>query len=109
MVRNATPHRIYSQIVVSKQLLIQSAGVPSFDVYLATKMGVALSSMVDRAVLYGQGAAANQPTGVINTSGTSQITCGVPPVWDDLEALRLAASNQNADLDSFGYISNQTT
>ena len=30
------------------------------------------------------------------------------PVWDDLEALRLAATNQSADLDSFGYITNQT-
>lgn len=99
-----TPHRICSQIVVSKRLLIQAAGTPAFDVYLATKMGVALSSMVDQAVLYGQGTAANQPTGVLAQTGTT----AVPPVWGDLEALRLAATNQNADLSSFGYITNQT-
>jgi hypothetical protein len=87
------------------QLVKQFSGSPSLDEYLASKLKSAFASVTDQICLYGTGAP--QPTGIISTTGCHAATVTVPPTWSDLTQMRYLATNANADLSSFGWITNQ--
>jgi hypothetical protein len=74
---------------------------------LNSKLTMNRFSQLDKTSLYGQGSAANQPTGVLNTAGCNSITTAVGPTWNDLATMRYASTNYDADLTTFGWISNQ--
>jgi len=96
--------RIGAQIIVSKQLLTQSTGTVALDQYLADKMRIAFASVLDQACLYGRGAAQNEPLGVINATGSQNVTVTSPPTWSDLVQMRYLTTNYDANRDSFGWI-----
>jgi hypothetical protein len=99
-----TPKRVTASIVVSRQLLKQSADTISLDQFLADKMKLAFASVLDQACLYGTGSANNQPLGVISTPGTNSVTTASPPIWTDLTNMRYLSTNYDADRTSFGWI-----
>jgi hypothetical protein len=96
--------RIAAQIIVSRQLLIQSTGALPLDEFLAYKMKVAFASVLDQSALYGTGPGNNQPLGVISTPGTNSVTTTVPPSWGDLTNMRFLTTNADIDRSSFGWI-----
>jgi hypothetical protein len=98
--------RLSASVIVSRSLLIQFAGSESLDQFIASRLKVAFASVIDQSCLYGSGAANNQPVGVITATGSQNITVTNPPFWSDLTGLRYAATNYNADLSSFGRITN---
>jgi hypothetical protein len=102
-----TPRRITGQVVVSKQLVLQFSGSQSLDQFIASRLKATFASQIDKACLYGQGSAANQPTGILNTSGCNSISTAVGPTWNDLATMRYASTVYDADLSSFGWVSNR--
>jgi Phage capsid family len=101
------PFRVTGQVIVSKQLVLQFGGSQSLDQFIADRLKRSFASQIDKACLYGAGSASNQPTGIINTTGCHSVTTAVGPSWTDLAGMRYAPTNYDADLSTFGWISNQ--
>jgi hypothetical protein len=82
------PFRLSCRVTVSRQLMTTAVG--NFDSTLTGDIGRALSSMLDQSVLYGQGATANQPLGVLSHPDTLKfpVVAGGPlwPLITDMEA-----------------------
>jgi hypothetical protein len=96
-----SPKRISAQTLISRQLIVQATGSEPFDQFLASRLKLACSSVLDQAALYG---ATNGPTGIIGTTGTNLVTTASPIVWVDFVALRLAATDHDVDRSNFGFI-----
>jgi hypothetical protein len=66
------------------------------------------SSRLDQACLYGAGAAANEPLGVVNAPGTNLVPVTPPVTWDNVCDLRFISTNYDASPESFGFITSPT-
>ena len=90
---------------ISRKLLKQSSlDVESFvQGDLAQVLGLAIQA----AAITGGGA--NEPTGIIATSGIGSVaggTNGAAPSWDNIVALETLVAVANADIDSLNYLTN---
>jgi HK97 family phage major capsid protein/HK97 family phage prohead protease len=91
---------------ISRKLLLQS----SIDVeaFVRNDLAKVLGLGVDLAAIAGSGAA-NQPTGVINTSGIGSVvggTNGLAPAWAHIVELWSDVAIANADFGSTGFLTN---
>lgn len=94
---------------ISRKLLLQS----SIDVegLVNSDLATALAIEIDRVAIEGSGSA-NQPTGILSTSGIGSIvgaTNGAAPDWDDVVNLWGAVAVDNADFGATGYLVNSNT
>jgi HK97 family phage major capsid protein len=100
--------RIAAQVVISRQLLIQSTGNEPLDEFIASRIRLVFSSRLDQAALYGTGSSANQPLGVVSTPGTNSIAVTPPITWGNVCDMRFASTNYDASPEYFGFITSPT-
>jgi HK97 family phage major capsid protein len=100
------PKSVHAIQDFTRDLLLQSSldveGLIRLD--LATVIGLAL----DLAALHGTGAS-NQPTGIAATAGIGSVaggTNGAIPTWGNIVDLETAVAQNNAAIESVGYLSN---
>ena len=67
------PTRISSETIVSRQLLVQQAD-DTLSRILVNDLSRQLGSFLDQSALFGAGAASNQPTGLVSTTGVVALT-----------------------------------
>lgn len=92
----------------SRQLLAQ--GAIDVDAMVRADLATDAALALDAAALIGTGSGANQPTGILNTSGVQQYTlagdtgAGAVPTYADLSAIRELVETANANtLQNFGW------
>jgi HK97 family phage major capsid protein len=103
------PKRLGTYSVVSKQLLAQS----SYDIeqMIRQELMESIAAAVDKAAINGSGAA-NEPMGVLNTSGIGSVAIGAnggAPTYDHIVGLEAAIDAQNALLGNLKYLINTKT
>ena len=101
-----TPHRNYTRVAVTKDLLRQT----SFDVEadLIDKMTTAHAVLLETAAIAGTGSA-NQPTGILNTPGISEVAMGTDGdviSWAKVVELETKVNAENANRGNLAYLSN---
>jgi hypothetical protein len=96
-------------LVVSQQLLRQQSG-PELDRILISDLSRQLASYLDQCALYGGGAAAHQPTGLVNVPGVPQ-NVAIDPANLHPSFCKLEAQIEAADvsMDSYGVIVSPST
>lgn len=101
-----TPKTVGAFTDVSRQLLLQSS--LSVEALVRKDLATIIALELDRAGINGSGTA-NQPRGVLNTSGIGSEAGGVnglAPTWDNIVNLETAVANANANMGNLGYLSN---
>lgn len=101
-----TPHRNYTRVAVTKDLLRQT----SFDVEadLIDKMTTAHAVLLETAAIAGTGSA-NQPTGILNTTGIGDVAMGTNGdviSWAKVVELETKVNAENANRGNLAYLSN---
>lgn len=101
-----TPKTLGAFTDVSRQLLLQSS--LSVEALVRRDLATIIALELDRAGINGSGTA-NQPRGVLNTSGIGSEaggTNGLAPTWDNIVNLETAVANANANMGNLGYLTN---
>lgn len=101
-----TPKTLAAFTDVSRQLLLQSS--LSVEALVRSDLAKIIALELDRAGINGSGTA-NQPRGVLNTSGIGSEAGGangLAPTWDNIVNLETAVSNANANMGNLGYLTN---
>lgn len=101
-----TPKTVGAFTDVSRQLLLQSS--LSIEALVRGDLAKIIALELDRAGLNGSGTA-NQPRGVLNTSGIGSVvggTNGLAPTYDHMVDLETAVANANAAMGNMGYLTN---
>lgn len=88
----------------SKQLLLQST--PAVDALLMNDIGMVCGLGADKAVFMGSGAA-NQPTGIIATSGIGSVN-GTNLGWEAVLEFITDVMGGNGDIGPMSYVTNPT-
>jgi len=101
-----SPKTVGSMSDISRKMLLQS----SLDVeaFVRNDLATSLALAIDQAAINGTGSA-NQPTGVLNTTGIGSVvggTNGAAPDWADIVDLESKIAAENADLGSLGFLTN---
>ena len=101
-----TPHRNYTRVAVTKDLLRQT----SFDVEadLIDKMTTAHAVLLETAAIAGTGSS-NQPTGILNTDGIGDVAMGTDGgaiTWAKVVELETKVNAENANRGNLAYLSN---
>lgn len=101
-----TPKTVGAFTDMSRKLLLQS----SIDVeaFVRQDLATVLALAIDLAGINGSGSA-NQPRGVLNTSGIGSVaggTNGAAPTWENIVDLETAVAVDNALLGNLGYLTN---
>lgn len=102
-----TPRTVGAFTDISRKLTLQS----SIDVEALVRRDLAtvLALEIDRAGLHGSGAS-NQPTGVAAVAGIGSVaggTNGLAPTWANMVQLETEVAQDNADIGTLAYITNQ--
>lgn len=101
-----TPKTVGAFTDISRQLLLQSS--LSIEALVRGDLAKIIALELDRAGLNGSGTA-NQPRGVLNTSGIGSVvggTNGLAPTYDHMVDLETAVANANAAMGNMGYLTN---
>ena len=99
-----TPHNITANIAVSRQLLVQSAGV---ERWIRDELAKALAAEIDRIALLGTGS--GQPTGIFNTSTAQTVTFGAAATWAKIVSFETLAGLVNARRENLAWIVGNNT
>jgi len=95
-----SPHRVGAYQSFTRQLVLQS----SVDVenLLRDDLNKSVAVKIDALVLQGQGAA-DEPTGILNTTGIGSLAFGGAATWQELIAFESALARANADEGKLGW------
>lgn len=89
----------------TREMLIQAT--PDMELLIRDDLTQINAVGLDGAAIAGSGAA-NQPRGILNTTGIGSVVCGDPdganPTWAKIVALETAVAVANADVDALGYL-----
>jgi hypothetical protein len=97
------PFRLSCRVTVSRMLMSEAVG--NFDSTLTGDIGRALSSMLDQAILYGRGAAFNEPLGVLSHPDTLKFNYAAGgPLWPLVTDMEEAVTNANVGTATMGWI-----
>jgi HK97 family phage major capsid protein len=100
------PKTVHAIQDFTRQLLMQ--GSPDIEGLVRADLALVIALAIDLASLHGTGAS-NQPTGLAATAGIGSVaggTNGAVPTWDNIVDLETQVANQNAAVDSLGYLTN---
>jgi HK97 family phage major capsid protein len=97
------PHRVSSQVVYSRQLLIQSGA--DVEGLIRTDAMRSQGVKIDWLALNG-GGGPDEPVGILNQPGVGSLTFGGPPTWASILAFEASLGGANADFGRLGYIMN---
>lgn len=101
-----SPKTVHAIQDFTRQLLLQ--GSPDIEGLVRADLALVIALAIDLAALHGTGAS-NQPTGLAATAGIGSVaggTNGAVPTWDNIVDLETQVANQNAAVDSLGYLTN---
>lgn len=101
-----TPKTMGAFVDYSRRLLLQSS--IAVEAFIRMDIARSLSLMLDLGALTGSGSA-NQPRGLLNTSGIGSVAGGAngaAPTWDHIVDLETAVANSNAPVNNLGYLTN---
>ena len=96
------PFRLSCRVTFSRQLMTTAVG--NFDSTLTGDIGRAMSSMLDQAVLYGRGAAFNEPLGILSHPGTLKIDPAAGTLWETITSMEAAVTEANVGTATLGSI-----
>jgi Phage capsid family len=96
------PFRLSCRVTVTRMLM--ATAVSNFDSTLTSLIGAALSSYLDQAVLYGSGAANNQPLGILSHPDTLKFDPAAGTLWETITSMEAAVTNANAGTATLGSI-----
>jgi HK97 family phage major capsid protein len=103
-----TPHTVGAYVDISRKTLQQAR--PAVDALVENEIATRLALAIDYAGLHGDdGTDANQPDGVISTTGIGDVaggTDGAAPDWADIVKLETEIAQDNADIGRMAYITN---
>jgi HK97 family phage major capsid protein len=105
-----TPHTVGTFVDISRRLLIQSD--PSIEQLVRSDLAQSIAVELDRVGIEGNpdaSATADEPRGIIMTSGVGSVaggTNGAAPDRADLVALWKEVAQDNADMGNLAYLSN---
>jgi HK97 family phage major capsid protein len=97
------PHRVSSQVVYSRQLLIQSGA--DIEGLIRNDAMRTQGVKIDWLALNG-GGGPDEPVGILNQPGVGSLTFGGPPTWASILAFEASLGGANADFGRLGYIMN---
>jgi HK97 family phage major capsid protein len=100
------PKTVHAIQDFTRQLLMQ--GSPDVEGLVRTDLALQIALAIDVAALHGTGAS-NQPTGLAATAGIGSVaggTNGAVPTWDNIVDLETSVANNNAAIESLGYLTN---
>lgn len=100
-----SPKRLSITTAYSRQLLEQTSG--DVDALIMADMVAAHASALEAAAI--QGGGANEPTGILSTSGIGSVAIGANGgaiTWAKLVELETKVAGNNADFGSLGYLTN---
>lgn len=100
-----SPKRLAITTAYSRQLLEQSS--QDVDALIMADMVLAHANALELAAI--QGGGANEPVGILGTSGIGSVVIGTnggPITWPKLVELETNVAGKNADLGALGYLTN---
>lgn len=103
--KTMTPHRASIVGAFSKDLIYQTSVDVENIVY--NELINAHATLLEQAVINGTGEA-NQPTGILKTSGIGSVVSGGTLSWANVVALEAAVAKENALQGNLGYVANGT-
>lgn len=95
---------------IPRSLLLQTS--PDAETLVREDMFAALAEAVDTAAICGDASDAETPTGLLNLTGTNELSLGDNGgllTWDDIVDMETAVLNQLIRSGSFAYLANPTT
>ncbi|HEX3716933.1 MAG TPA: phage major capsid protein [Verrucomicrobiae bacterium] len=98
-----TPHRISSQVVFSRQLLIQSSA--DIEGLIRDDSMKTVGVKIDWMALNG-GNGPDECVGILNQPGVGSLAFGGAPTWSSILAFEASLGALNADRGRLGYIAN---
>lgn len=101
------PRRIGSFVEVSNQLLIQSS--TDVQLWLRRNLENAILDAWQAAAINGAGSGANEPLGLLGTTGVAAVALGTDggaPTWNSLVQLEGLVSQVDADIGRIGFLTN---
>jgi HK97 family phage major capsid protein len=101
-----TPHRLGAYSEISKTLLAQST--VDMESFIRNDLMTVLAIAKDTAALQGSGAA-NQPTGIVNTTGVPTVTFGGAATLAKVVAFETGVATGNADVNGMAYVTTAAT
>ena len=100
------PKRVSVQIVLSKQLLLQTG--TTMEDFLRQEISDQIGLTIDRLIINGAGGA-GEPLGITNTPGVSSIVFGAAASWANIVAAESLLESANADTTSLGWAISPST
>ncbi len=101
-----TPKHVGAYTEISRQLMLQSS--IDIEAFVRQELAKVVALEVDRVSI--DGGAANEPTGILNTSGIGAVVAGNPdggpPTWQNVVDLETEVAIDNALLGNLGYLTN---
>jgi HK97 family phage major capsid protein len=100
-----SPKHVGALTEVSRNMILQST--PDIEQILRDDFAALLARALDAVAI--QGGGANQPTGILATSGVTDVpggANGLAPTWANIIALVTAVGNANALTGSLGFLTN---
>lgn len=101
-----SPHMLGAFTKVSRRMLLQAT--PAVQQVVERDLALQLAVAIDAAAISGTGSA-NQPTGILNTSGIGSVAIGTnggAPTYDNIVGLYQAVAAANADRGALGFLTN---